>query len=75
MSMTIVRVKHKHQVTIPASLREKLNIDEGTKLDAVEHDEGILLKTIHPPQPGEPVGREKYESILAELEETRRRRR
>lgn len=71
--MTIVRVKHKGQVTIPADLREKLGIDEGTTLNAVEHRDGILLQTIAPPEAGKPIGEKEYNSILAELEETRRR--
>lgn len=71
--MTIVRVKHKGQVTIPADLREKLGIDEGTTLNAVEYEDGILLQTIAPPEAGKPIGEKEYSNILAELEETRRR--
>jgi len=71
--MTIVRVKHKGQVTIPADLREKLGIDEGTTLNAVEYKDGILLQTIAPPEAGKPIGEKEYKNILAELEETRRR--
>ena len=71
--MTIVRVKHKGQVTIPADLREKLHLDEGATLNAVEHKEGILLQTIAPLEGGVPVGEKKYAEILGELEETRRR--
>jgi len=69
--MTIVRVKHKGQVTIPAELRAKLNITEGTNMNISEHPEGILLRSIPPPEPGPPVGEEEYDNMLTELEHTR----
>jgi AbrB family looped-hinge helix DNA binding protein len=69
--MTIVRVKHKGQVTIPAELRAKFNITEGTNMNISEHPEGILLRSILPPEPGPPVGEEVYENMLTELEQTR----
>jgi AbrB family looped-hinge helix DNA binding protein len=37
-------VKKKGQATIPAKLRKKLRIEEGTRLEVVETKEGILLK-------------------------------
>jgi AbrB family looped-hinge helix DNA binding protein len=37
-------VKKKGQTTIPARLRKKLNIEEGTRFEVVETAEGILLK-------------------------------
>jgi len=37
-------VRKKGQTTIPVRLRKKYKIDEGTRLEAVETDEGILLK-------------------------------
>ena len=69
--MTIVRVKHKGQVTIPAELRAKFNITEGTNMNISEHPEGILLRSILPPESGPPVGEEVYDSMLTELEQTR----
>ena len=39
-----VIVKNKGQVTIPAKVRKKYNIDEGTRLEIVETEEGITLK-------------------------------
>lgn len=41
---TEVIVKKKGQVTIPVRLRNKFKIAEGTRLEVVETDEGILLK-------------------------------
>ncbi len=70
--MTIVRVKRKGQVTIPAKLMAKLNITEGTNMNISEHSEGILLQPIPPPKPGPPIGEEEYDKMLTELEETRR---
>jgi AbrB family looped-hinge helix DNA binding protein len=39
-----VVVTKKGQTTIPASLRKKFKIEEGTKLEVVETSEGILFK-------------------------------
>jgi AbrB family looped-hinge helix DNA binding protein len=39
-----VVVTKKGQTTIPARLRKKFRIEEGTKLEVVEMEEGILLK-------------------------------
>ena len=37
-------VKKKGQTTIPVKIRKKLKIEEGTRLEVVETEEGILLK-------------------------------
>jgi len=37
-------VKKKGQITIPVRIRKKFKIEEGTRLEVVETDEGILLK-------------------------------
>jgi AbrB family looped-hinge helix DNA binding protein len=39
-----VVVKKKGQTTIPSEIRKKYKIEEGTRLEVVETDEGILLK-------------------------------
>jgi AbrB family looped-hinge helix DNA binding protein len=39
-----VVVTRKGQTTIPARLRKKFKIEEGTKLEVVETEEGILFK-------------------------------
>ena len=39
-----VIVTKKGQTTIPARLRKKFKIEEGTRLEVVETPEGILLK-------------------------------
>lgn len=41
---TEVVVTRKGQTTIPVRLRKKFKIEEGTRLEVVETDEGILLK-------------------------------
>ena len=41
---TEVVVRKKGQTTIPARLRKKFRIEEGTRLQVVETKEGILLK-------------------------------
>ena len=37
-------VKKKGQTTIPVRIRRKFKIEEGTRLEVVETNEGILLK-------------------------------
>ena len=39
-----VVVTRKGQTTIPAKLRKKFKIEEGTRLEVVETNEGILFK-------------------------------
>jgi AbrB family looped-hinge helix DNA binding protein len=41
---TEIIVKKKGQTTIPVRIRKKLKIEEGTRLELVETDGGILLK-------------------------------
>lgn len=41
---TEVVVTKKGQTTIPVRLRKKFKIEEGTRLEVVETEEGILLK-------------------------------
>jgi AbrB family looped-hinge helix DNA binding protein len=41
---TEIVVKKKGQATIPVRIRKKFKIEEGTRLEVVETDEGILLK-------------------------------
>jgi AbrB family looped-hinge helix DNA binding protein len=41
---TEVVVTRKGQITMPAKLRAKFKIEEGTRLEVVETDEGILFK-------------------------------
>jgi AbrB family looped-hinge helix DNA binding protein len=41
---TEIVVKKKGQTTIPVRIRRKFKIEEGTRLEVVETNEGILLK-------------------------------
>ena len=43
---TEVVVRKKGQTTIPARLRRKFKIEEGTRLQVVETKEGILFKPV-----------------------------
>ena len=70
--MAKVKVKQKGQVTIPADLRAKLGLVEGTMVNLKEHPEGILLQPIPPQEPGDVVGEEEYRKMLEELEQARR---
>ena len=44
--MKTVKVTSKGQITLPRELRSKLNIEEGTYLDASILQNGILLKPV-----------------------------
>lgn len=44
--MELVKVKHRGQVTIPHSLRKKLNILEGDYVKVDEVENGIMLRPI-----------------------------
>mgnify|MGYP001827132800 FL=1 len=42
--MPLVKVKQKYQVTIPATIREQVELGVGDMLEATISKEGILLK-------------------------------
>ncbi len=42
--MNLVTVKPKYQVTIPAKLRKSINLKEGDVMEAVQVQDGILLR-------------------------------
>ena len=42
--MILVTVKPKLQVTIPATLRKSINLQEGDIMEAIRVDDGILLR-------------------------------
>ena len=44
MSDLVVRVQEKGQVTIPLSIRRKLNIKKGDRVIFMETDNGIVIK-------------------------------
>ncbi len=71
--MSQAKVKRKGQVTIPAELRNKLGITEGTILKVQEHPEGILLRPLPPAEPGEVVGEAEHRKLIEELDRLRRR--
>jgi AbrB family looped-hinge helix DNA binding protein len=66
-----VRVKQKGQVTIPQGLRTQMGIEEGAILEICREDDKIILKSLPPIEPGEPVGEEEFKKIIAELEQGR----
>jgi AbrB family looped-hinge helix DNA binding protein len=43
-AMPLVRVKEKYQVTIPASIRKELHLEQGSILEAVIENGVIVLK-------------------------------
>ncbi len=74
IKLSQVRVKRKGQVTIPVELRHKFDLEEGSLLEAEEHKEGILLKSLPPVRGGKVVGERTYKEIIHELDESRRKK-
>jgi AbrB family looped-hinge helix DNA binding protein len=58
--MPLVRVKQKFQVTLPAEVREQLDIGEGDLLEATVQGDSVVLK------PKVIVDREHVEAAIAE---------
>lgn len=46
MGMTEVSVTRKGQITIPADIRRKFNIEEGMKVEVVEEEGKIVIRRI-----------------------------
>ncbi len=46
MSMTEVSVTRKGQITIPAEIRRKFNIEEGMKVEVVEEEGKIVVRRV-----------------------------
>jgi len=69
--MSIVKVTRKGQITIPKDIRNQLSIKEGDYLKVSLKKDKIIIEKLRPPEPGEPVGEEKYRGIIRELEEMR----
>ena len=44
--MTIVSVTRKGQITIPVDIRRKFNIEEGMKVEVVEEDGKIVVRSV-----------------------------
>lgn len=59
-------------MTVPAHIREKMNIDEGSVLEVKEHPEGILLRPVSKMKIGKVVGKKKYKKIINELDQIRK---
>ena len=69
---SLVRVKHKGQVTIPAGIREELGLKEGSVLEVSVTDGSIRLEARSPIDAGKPVGKAEHERVMRELDELRR---
>jgi AbrB family looped-hinge helix DNA binding protein len=69
---SLVKVKHKGQVTIPEELRKELGIEEGSMLELHVDKHGIVMKARLPLEAGRVVGKGEYEKVIRELDEQRR---
>ncbi|MBS4022258.1 MAG: AbrB/MazE/SpoVT family DNA-binding domain-containing protein [Dethiobacter sp.] len=71
--MKRVKVTSKGQITLPRSLREKLNIKEGDYLDASIQNKSLLFKPVPGTHDVEVIREhcKKYNSEKADMEETR----
>lgn len=59
-------------MTVPADIREKMNIEEGSVLEVMEHQEGILLRPLPKIKIGKVVGKKKHKKIIGELDQLRK---
>jgi AbrB family looped-hinge helix DNA binding protein len=55
LTMPLVRVKQKFQVTLPAEVHEELQLEEGDLLEATVRDNEIILKPMLPPEEREAI--------------------
>ncbi len=58
-------------MTIPAPLRSKLQIREGTVLEMIEDSDSIRIKPLPPLKPGKVVGKREHQRIIRELDHLR----
>lgn len=70
--MTTVTVTRKGQTTIPQELREKYGLKEGTKLDAVDAGDGILLRKALSTRDLAGTSKSTYDQLRKRLNEIRR---
>ncbi|HEY8139485.1 MAG TPA: AbrB/MazE/SpoVT family DNA-binding domain-containing protein [Nitrososphaera sp.] len=66
-----VRVKRKGQVTVPADIRERMNMEEGSLLEIEERPDGILLKPLSAIKIGKVAGKKEHDKIINELDRLR----
>lgn len=59
-------------MTVPADIREKLNLEEGSVLEVTEHQEGIVLRPLPKIKIGKVVGKKRYKKIIGELDQLRK---
>jgi len=67
-----VTVTRKGQTTIPQELREKYGLKEGTKLDAVDAGDGILLRKALSTRDLTGTSKSTYDQLRKRLDEIRR---
>lgn len=70
--LTTVTVTRKGQTTIPQELREKYGLKEGTKLDAVDAGDGILLRKVLSTRDLAGTSKSTYDQLRKRLNEIRR---
>ncbi len=59
----VVTVSKKGLMTLPSKLREKLSIEEGSKVKLIEHDGNIILVPIVPLQDLYGIGRDHSDAL------------
>lgn len=68
----ILKVTRKGQITIPKEYRELLGIREGDFVYMQLKEDIIVISKPGIPEPGQPIGGEKYREIIKQLEEERK---
>ncbi len=71
--LSLVKVTRKGQITIPKDIRDTLGINEGDYVVVRVEGNRIIIEKPRLPEPGEPVGLDKYRKLIKELEEMRSR--
>ncbi len=71
----MTRVTRKGQITIPAELRRKHGIREGTRMEVLDSKRGLILRPIPRMEDlaGVDAGKYSYEEMVEKLDRLRRR--
>jgi AbrB family looped-hinge helix DNA binding protein len=71
----VATVTSKSMVTIPSKIRKKYSLRQGSKVEFVEVDEGLLLVPLKSLRELRGAGKEKYDAIISAVRELEREHR
>jgi len=67
--MPLVKIKGKYQITLPAEVRKKLNLEVGDYLELEERDDAIVLRPVAIVDKKEREAWEKLRKVLTRVHE------